>query len=223
MPGGAPEQRARLKAADAALFAKDYREAIRLATLVIEANVSSHIVMGHAYATRAYARLDSGDRAGAQADGQRSAELAPDMPNGHSALGLVALSERRWADAEVHFSRLAEVEPDHWVGPYYRGLARLAQRNIDGAFADFDRATLLEPKLDGAWARRGLIHELRGQRDDAVADYRRALRLRPDNAIARRGIARLAAARPPPPRLDEFRRDEFRRDDRDDGAPVVRY
>jgi tetratricopeptide (TPR) repeat protein len=74
------------------------------------------------------------------------------------------------------------------------GAALVAMERSDEALIWLERATKARPDSALAYTKIGQAEEQLGHRAEAEAGYRRALQLRPELAVAREGIARLAGA-----------------------------
>lgn len=72
------------------------------------------------------------DRSAARAACETAAAAAPDAPHPRRALGVIAIAERRWRDAVVHFGRVVEL--DDGDGEAWTRLA-LAHRRLGDASA----------------------------------------------------------------------------------------
>lgn len=94
-----------------------------------------------------------------------------------------------------HFRRAADLGIGSSETWFYLGVL-LADRggDYDAALAALDRAIELEPVSDAAWARRGRTLLALGRGADARAAFDRALAIDEENAVARHGMAAVAAA-----------------------------
>lgn len=99
------------------------------------------------------------------------------------SLGIVQLSERNWAEAEVHFTQAIEIDIsknarncflNDALAYYWRGLTRSLRENFPSALKDFDQALARDEKLTLAWAQRGTVHLALGELDASQLDYRMA-------------------------------------------------
>jgi tetratricopeptide (TPR) repeat protein len=121
-----------------------------------------------------------------------------DTPEGHMAIGGMALSRRNWDDAEAAFRTATEMDPQLTQAWLVLSQIREARGDAAGTEAALAAATAAAPKnIELLLARAGF--EARRQRtDDAIAWYRRALALDQNRADAwlGMGIAALYGQRP---------------------------
>lgn len=79
----------------------------------------------------------------------RSVELCPRLRNGHERLGAIAVRERDWLAAEMHYSRLAKLDPSDLDVLLTLGTLELHAGRAVSAIETFHRALLVEPETTG--------------------------------------------------------------------------
>ncbi|MDO8616382.1 MAG: tetratricopeptide repeat protein [Dehalococcoidia bacterium] len=77
---------------------------------------------------------------------------------------------------------------------YARGMAAYSRGNLGDAADKLESAIESSPTLAEAHAGLGLVREIQGQKDAAIVAYQQALQLKPDDFLARNGLARLTGA-----------------------------
>jgi superkiller protein 3 len=79
----------------------------------------------------------------------RSVELCPRLRNGHERLGAIAVRERDWVAAEMHYTRLAKLDPADLDVLLTLGTLELHAGRACKAIETFHRALLVEPEATG--------------------------------------------------------------------------
>ncbi len=92
----------------------------------------------------------------------------PDQPHAQNGLGMIALSQQRYADAAMHFRRAAIAdgrEPALWIN-----VARAAREmdDVDGEKAALDAALAIDQRHFMARLRKAELHEREGERGAAA-------------------------------------------------------
>ncbi|WP_373502967.1 multiheme c-type cytochrome [Aestuariivirga sp.] len=107
-----------------------------------------------------------------------------DMPEAHLALGGLALSMRRWNEAEAAFSRATDLDPQ--LEQAWLTLARLksALGDEQGAEAYLQQAMGYLPSSIALLIERGNREQRKGQDARAIGWYRRIIAIDPSNAEA---------------------------------------
>jgi tetratricopeptide (TPR) repeat protein len=129
------------------------------------------------YGWQSHARLAislvfaKGDLAEALAEAERSVELAPNEPNTHYALGLVAEASRNRQEAELCYRHALALDPEH--GPSHNALASMQL-------------------AAGQWSPGGLAGAASGFRDAVQADPRAAYSARNLELVLRHFLARVS-------------------------------
>jgi tetratricopeptide (TPR) repeat protein len=113
------------------------REAARLAPMLPEA----------LYAL-ASAELANGQTRPARQSAERLRMLAPDRAFSYQMLGLIALKERKFKEAEAHFRRAIELNPLTWQYMNNLGLALQGQGKKQEAIERFHDAARLDPTAE---------------------------------------------------------------------------
>ena len=121
-------------------------------------------------------------------DPTRDAALA----NKEQTIGLKAMDEGNWKDAEAAFKRA--LTADITNGPAHNNLGKVYWHEDQRYLAawEFDYAAKLMPNQPEPKNNLGLVFESVGKLDDAVADYQQAESMEPDNP---QFIGNLARAR----------------------------
>lgn len=133
---------------------------------------------------QAYARLQAGDLAGAEA--MLTTIIAGDARN-TEALHMRAVARHQRGDlagALADLDVILDYPPDHADTRFNRGSILLQMKRREEALSDFERATELAPRDAGIWLSRAAAERELGRDDSAVESYSAALRLDPRNAGA---------------------------------------
>ena len=115
----APESTATMKAANAALAQTNYPEAIRIATILINADAKDH----RAVFLRATAYESAGDYAKALADYSAGLKLKPDTAFGYQNRGAVNFRLGQFAQSVTDFDKLIEMMPKQAPQLWQRGIS----------------------------------------------------------------------------------------------------
>lgn len=130
---------------------------------------------------------------------RRAVKFQPKMPDLHFTLANALIDAGQVDEAEAELHECVRLK---WSQPhpkYHRALGKiyLARGDLDAAQREYERALELELLLDprgagviNAYDQLGWIMLQRGQREAAIGWYQRILEIDPDNAGARRGIAK---------------------------------
>jgi len=121
---------------------------------------------------------------------QRALRVAPDLAEGHIALGLLQEShDWDWAAADASFRRALELAPgDAHAARAAAGLARILGR-FDEALALMKQAIALDPLSPRTHRQAAMIHLAAGRIDDAAAAFQLALDLSPNFGLAHAFLA----------------------------------
>ncbi len=137
-----------------------------------------------AWATRATARLNLGDVAGAIADASRAIELDPRNAEAFMYRGNARASSGDVAGGLADLEQSIRIDPRRGSAWANRGNVRQSLGDIDGAIADFSKAVDLAPRTAMCWTNRGTAYEAKGDLRRALADHTKALELDESIAIA---------------------------------------
>ncbi|MBI3726332.1 protein kinase [bacterium] len=142
--------------------------------------------------SRATARFDRRDFAGAIEDGSRAIQLEPGNAAAWASRGAARLARKELDGAISDLSRAIDLDAKAARAWSDRSAARIAKKDLEGAIVDASRAIGLSPKLAAAWANRGTARFLERNVESAVPDFNRAVQLDPKDASlwAKRGAAR---------------------------------
>jgi serine/threonine-protein kinase len=127
----------------------------------------------------------------AETAARRAVESAPSLPEGHLALGIVALGQGRSAEAAASLAKAQELAPGN--DDVARRIAAAYDRlgREDEAEAMFQRAIALRPNYWRHVNDLGVFYLHRGRLDDAKSRFRETIRLSPERHT---GYANLAGA-----------------------------
>jgi len=142
-----------------------------------------------AWISRAQAKRQLGDLAGALADCERALQAARGPAVAATAFGARAMAHERGGDlraALADLSRALELTPQDAELWARRGEVRGAAGDRDGALADCARALELHPRLALAFVVRGKVRLQSGDQAGALDDLERFLELEPDHPDAPR-------------------------------------
>ncbi|MFT3906331.1 MAG: sulfotransferase [Steroidobacteraceae bacterium] len=133
----------------------------------------------------AVAAFHASDHARAEAQCRRVLALDPGHIDALGLLGLVELSQSRFAEAEPIFDLMCRLQPGqiaHWVnlGTAYRGTGA-----FDEALSAFVRAAALGENSPNFYYNLGLTHMGRGDLEAACSVFARAQQLAPEDAEIR--------------------------------------
>ena len=115
-------------------------EAVRLAPLTWQ---------GHARFAATLSASGGDLRLARQAAGY-AVQLAPDEPDAHSAMGLVALRQGDHDTAERAFKHVLSLQPEHHSALNNLAVVQLRRRDLDGALHGFSAAIRSEPQQEVA-------------------------------------------------------------------------
>ena len=136
----------------------------------------------HVVNMRSQASTTAKKYAKAQMLAEQLIQLQPNLPFGYVQLGVLALRQKDYSNAIVHFQKAIELAPDD---PYSakaylkRGLAYESTGELDWAIDDYSQAIKLNPRLVGPYNNRGIAYKRKGELDKAIGDYSQAIKLNP--------------------------------------------
>jgi tetratricopeptide (TPR) repeat protein len=136
----------------------------------------------------AFALMDSGQFAQAEAAWREILARKPDDPNALHSLGCILAQTGRPAEALPFFDRAVERAPREAGIRGNRANVLASLGRDDDALRDARRALDLDPRLAAAYNLIGNVHLGRGRFDEAIGAYRRALALEPRMAPSHVGL-----------------------------------
>jgi tetratricopeptide (TPR) repeat protein len=130
-----------------------------------------------------------GDAAGARAEQDRAAALAPSHPADHFLLGRLSYRAGDMEQAAAHLRQVVERQPDHFWGNYCMALCYLrgGPRGIPRSLAPLTACVRMKPTFVWPYMLRGLANGALRDFDAAFADFETAERLADDDT-ARYGL-----------------------------------
>jgi tetratricopeptide (TPR) repeat protein len=134
--------------------------------------------------SQAYARLQAGDPAGAEA--LLTSLIASDARN-TEALHMRAVARHQRGDlngALADLDTMLEYPPDHADTRFNRGNILFQLKRYEDALRDYERATVLAPEDRAIWLNRAAAERALGRDEHAAESYAVVLRLDPRNAAA---------------------------------------
>lgn len=152
----------------------------------------------HAWAGRAYSRMEAADYAGAFEDYSEALKLNGADADVINNRGTALLKLGRFAEAVADFDRCIRQDPRYPMAHFNKGQA---VEKLNGDFAAavglYGQAIGIDPQFALAYSARGLARFRLGDYDGAVADCDAAIRIRPDMADAHqnRGTANVGRKR----------------------------
>ena len=121
----------------------------------------------------------------------------PDLPAIHKALGEVALSQGRYAQATAEFSQAVSLDGEDLGAKFRLGVALRRDGKFDDAGKSFDEVGAVDKDYPGLALERGLLYEASGRTEEALKEYEEALRKAPNDPdlMLRVGCGKVAAGR----------------------------
>lgn len=141
-------------------------------------------------------------QAGQNEDAQKTLAEArtklPDLPAIHKALGDVALSQGRYADATVELKKAIALDDEDLGAKFKLGVAFRRDSKFDDATKAFDQVASVDKEYPGLALERGLLYEASGHTEEALKEYEGALAKAPKDPdlMLRVGCSKVAAGRP---------------------------
>lgn len=111
---------------------------------------------------------------------------------GYADLGLEAMNQKQYEEAEAYFTLAISFEPSLSQYYYFRGAAKMYRRNFVSAIEDFDQAIQIDPDYTFAYRNRGVSRESIDQYSAAIRDFDKAIALDSEDAgtFRNRGVAK---------------------------------
>jgi tetratricopeptide (TPR) repeat protein len=143
------------------------------------------------YVDRGYARLQSGEMAGAKADFERAGTLNPRWSRPISYRAILLLMRGTVTEAEALLTQAATLDPNDFVLHQARGLILASRNRPIQAIVEYSRALEIEPGNDFSLSQRASAYMQVGEFEDALADLGAVLSHNPGNVAALSARARL--------------------------------
>jgi len=115
---------------------------------------------------------------------RKAIALAPDLPEGHKALGLAYLDKGAYRESLEANRRAVDLSPSHYPAATNLAVALIALGRLDEALPWSRRAVGLDPNNPVSTLMMGSIQDALGETGPAEASFRRALEVQPDLAQA---------------------------------------
>ncbi|MBI4563928.1 MAG: tetratricopeptide repeat protein [Planctomycetes bacterium] len=112
------------------------------------------------------------------------AELIPEYPEIHAAVGTACLKIGNVADAEAAFKKAFELDPSDYGVCYNYGTALLRQSKYDGAIDLLNQATQADPHQEPAWTNLGVAYLGRERPANAATALEKAIAADPESPTA---------------------------------------
>ena len=121
----------------------------------------------------------------------------PDLPAIHKAMGDVALSQGRYAEATGEFKQAVALDTEDLGSKFRLGVALRRDSKFDEANKSFDEVAAVDKDYPGLALERGLLFEASGRTDDALKEYEGALAKAPKDPdlMLRVGCGKVSAGR----------------------------
>jgi TolB-like protein/Tfp pilus assembly protein PilF/tRNA A-37 threonylcarbamoyl transferase component Bud32 len=115
---------------------------------------------------------------------RRALALDSTVAQAHIGLGLAAMHENRWSEAQAELRKAVALEPNEGTAHHQYGRVLIYTGAIDEALAEFQRAEQLEPSsaVYSGWVGSALA-EL-GRFDESIEQFTRALQVDSTNGVA---------------------------------------
>ena len=122
---------------------------------------------------------------------------SPDLPAIHKALGDVALSQGRYAQALTEFKQAVALDGEDLGSKFRLGVALRRDGKFDDALAAFEQVAAVDADYPGLSLERGLLFEASGRAKEALDQYEISLLKAPrdPDLMLRVGCAKVAAGR----------------------------
>jgi lipoprotein NlpI len=168
----------------AAMQQRDYGQATRLWTSVLNLPSLTPVEHARAYAGRAMAYLRQGEINLALADVSAAVALQPDQPEWHGLRGEIYLGKRDPTNALADFDVALKLKADFVEAHAGLGEGHMLRGEFQAAIAEFDAAIAAKPYLTEFYADRGRAYLLAGQSERAMEDFNEAVRRDPRDVLA---------------------------------------
>jgi predicted Zn finger-like uncharacterized protein len=149
------------------LAEKSYRVAI-------EQKVDADPMLVEAYIALALLENQQGKADAAFGTLNAARERFPSTPAIHRALGDVALTQGRYAEARTEFDRALALDPEDLATRFRLGVALRRDSKFDDAIQAFDAVAAIDSEYPGLALERGLLYEASGRTELALKQYEEA-------------------------------------------------
>ena len=174
-----------VKNAWSAVEAREYDQAIRLATRAIRFGGLTDENLSSALECRATASLRRDQLGHALDDLDRIVSLRPDYAGGYFLRGDVRLRQKGYDTALADLNqgmKIADPKGDssnQFLGKRYaaRGVAWLGKKDVEQALADLNHAVALDPRRAESYYFRSFAYQRKGMLPEALADMEAAVKL----------------------------------------------
>jgi tetratricopeptide (TPR) repeat protein len=107
----------------------------------------------------------------------------------HFNLGVAAMGEEKWEEAEGHYRRALRYRPEYFDARMNLGLVLVGRGKPKEAIEQYHKALEIKKDSPALYSNLGLAYAKLGKLDEAVKNYRKALQIEPDMAVAHRNFA----------------------------------
>lgn len=121
---------------------------------------------------------------------RRAIELDPSLAEPHASLGIIAVSELDWPQAEHEFERALDLNSNYPTAHHWNGIRLAAIGRPEDGIAEVRRAIELDPLSPILYTELGWLLTLARHPDSAVQALRKALELDPNFYLAHSYLAR---------------------------------
>lgn len=142
---------------------------------------------------RARAAAEAGERPEAERIYRQLVATELSDPRPYCNLAVLALMEKRSAEAIPLLERAAAIDPDHARTQLNLGMALQLEERTSEAIVALRQAVRLDPQLAEAWNNLGYVLTAAKQPEEAMEAYRKALDLNPVYSTAAENLSRLLA------------------------------
>jgi tetratricopeptide (TPR) repeat protein len=175
-----------------ALEAREYDQAVRLATRAIRFGGLAGEPLSRALECRANASMRTAQLGHALEDLDRIVALRPEYAGGYFLRGEVRLRQKDYDQALADLNQgLRIADPDgksssQFLGKRYahRGVAWLGKKDAERALADLNHAVALDPQRAESYYFRSFAYQQKRMLPEALADMEAAVRLHDSNIFS---------------------------------------
>jgi adenylate cyclase len=124
----------------------------------------------------------------ARAAASHALALDPGLGEAHAALGLVAVQEWRWEEAEAEYHRSIDLAPGYATAYHWYGNFLASRSRMDEALSTLRRALELDPVSLPVHMAIGLALQTDRRFDEAIDVYRKAIEMDPGYVLAHNNL-----------------------------------